>query len=136
MEISNFDDLVQAARLQKEPQKLLFVFTKTELPEDCTPEQRCAFEAGTGGALIPLICLDKAPEELGEFNGLLEESHQFLPEWAVVFTAALSGKNGIPPTPEQVEAALNSMVEAIKAGAADAFIPFDAHGQALLFGPS
>ena len=37
MEISNFDDLVQAARLQKEPQKLLFVFTKTELPEDCTP---------------------------------------------------------------------------------------------------
>ena len=34
MYISSFDDLLQAARLQPEPQRLLFVFAAVELPAD------------------------------------------------------------------------------------------------------
>nr|WP_026350247.1 hypothetical protein [Bordetella sp. FB-8] len=136
MGISSFDDLVRAAQLQTEPQRLLFVFTQVALPQDCTPEQRVAFEAERGGTLTPLICLDKTPEELGDFSELLKESRQFILEWTIVFVAALSGKNGYPPTSEEAEVPLNRMVESIKAGAVGAFIPFDTHGQPVLLGPS
>jgi hypothetical protein len=136
MSISSFDELIRVARQQPEPQRLLFVFTTVELPDDCTPEQRARFEAGVGGALTPLACLDKTPEELGAFGDLLEESRQVLQEWAIVFVAALSGKNGCVPRTEDAEAPLNKMVESIKAGSIGMFIPFDAHGQPVLFGPS
>ena len=64
MDISSFDDLLQAARMQPEPQRLLFVFAAVELPDDATPAQRARFEAGQGGALVPLMCVDKRPEEI------------------------------------------------------------------------
>ena len=44
MTISSFDDLLQAARSQPEPQRLLFVFAGVELPDDATPEQRTRFD--------------------------------------------------------------------------------------------
>jgi hypothetical protein len=129
MNISSFEDLLSAARQQAEPQRLLFVFTKMELPEDCSAEQRSDFEAGVGGALTPLMCLDKIPEELSTFNELLEESRQFLQDWTIVFVAALSGRDGRAPKTEDAEAPLNQMVAAIKAGSAGMFIPFDTRGQ-------
>ncbi|CAB3741681.1 hypothetical protein LMG22037_06518 [Paraburkholderia phenoliruptrix] len=136
MGISSFDELIRVARQQPEPQRLLFVFTTVELPDDCTPEQQARFHAGQGGALTPLMCVDKTPEEIGTFSDLLEESRQVLQEWEIVFVAALSGKNGCVPRTEDAEAPLNSMVESIKAGSIGMFIPFDSHGQPVLFGPS
>mgnify|MGYP001600150497 CR=1 FL=1 len=135
MSISSFDELIRVARQQPEPQRLLFVFTTVELPADCTPEERARFEACKGGALTPLMCVDKTPEELGTFSDLLEESRQVLQEWAIVFVAALSGKNGCAPRTEDAEAPLNRMVESIKTGSIGMFIPFDAHGHPVLFGP-
>lgn len=136
MSISSFDELICVARQQPEPQRLLFVFTAVGLPEDSTPEQRARFEAGEGGALTPLMCVDKTPEELGTFRDLLEESRQVLQEWTIVFVAAISGKNGRAPRTEDAEAPLNRMVESIKTGSIGMFIPFDARGQPVLFGPS
>jgi hypothetical protein len=135
MSISSFDELIRIARQQPEPQRLLFVFTTAELPGDSTPEQRARFEAGEGGALTPLMCVDKTLEELGTFSDLVEESRQVLQEWAIVFVAALSGKNGRVPLAEEAEAPLNRMVESIKAGTVGMFIPFDTHGQAVLLAP-
>jgi hypothetical protein len=136
MSISSFEDLVTVARQQAEPQRLLFVFTRVELPEDCTPEQRMRFEAGVGGALTPLACLDKTPEELGAFDELLEESRQFLQDWTIVFVAALSGKNGRAPTSEETEAPLNNMVESIKAGTVGVFVSFGFDGQPVILSAS
>ena len=51
MEISSFDDLLQAACRQPQPQRLLFVFAGAELPDDATPAQQADFAAGHGGAL-------------------------------------------------------------------------------------
>ena len=51
MEISCFDDLLQAARAQAESQRLLFVFVGVELPDEATPAQRERFAQGEGGAL-------------------------------------------------------------------------------------
>ncbi|WP_408190788.1 ribonucleotide reductase subunit alpha [Paraburkholderia graminis] len=136
MSISSFDELIRVARQQPEPQRLLFVFTTVELPDDCTPEQRARFEAGQGGALTPVMCVDKAPGEIGTFSDLLEESRQFLQEWTIVFVAALAGKNGCAPRTEDAEAPLNRMVESIKAGSVGTYIPFDTLGRPVLFGLS
>jgi hypothetical protein len=131
--ISTFDDLLRAAREQREPQRLLFVFAGAELPEDSTPEQRRRFDAGAGGALIPLICVDKTPDELGTFSELVEESRSLGPEWTIVFVACLAGRGGRAPTGEDAEGPLRSMVESIKAASHGSFIPFDRNGRPVLF---
>lgn len=131
--ILTFDDLLRAAREQPEPQRLLFVFAGAELPEDSTPEQRRRFDAGAGGALIPLMCVDKTPDELGAFSALVTEACSLGPEWTIVFVASLAGQGGCPPTSEDAEAPLQSMVESIKAGSHRSFIPFDRNGWPVLF---
>ena len=61
MTIRNFDDLLQAARQQAQPQRLLLVFAGASLPAGATAEQRAAFAAGESGELAPLMCVDKDP---------------------------------------------------------------------------
>lgn len=134
MNIKNFDDLLRAAREQPQPQRLLFVFADAELPDDSTPAQRADFQAGQGGALMPLMSVDKAPEELHTFAALVEESRAFGQAWAVVFVAGLSGRDGRAPTSDEAEQSLQRMIEAIKTGAFGSFMPFDRHGQPILFG--
>lgn len=134
MNISNFDDLLRAARQQPEPQRLLFVFANAELPDDSTPEQRAGFQAGQGGALTPLMSVDKTPEELDTFAALVEESHLFARDWVVVFVAGLSGRGGQAPTSMEAGQALQRMIEHIKTGRFGSFLPFDRQGQPLLFG--
>lgn len=134
MPIATFDDLLREARLQPEPQRLLFVFAVAELPEDCTPEQRARFEAGEGGTLTPLMCADKTPEELPTFQALVEESRQFAGQWSVLFVAALSGRDGRAPGSKDAQEPLERMVESIKAGSPGPMIAFDRQGQALSLG--
>ncbi len=131
MTIAHFDDLLQAARQQTQPQRLLMVFTSAELPDDCTPQQREEFEAGGGGALVPAMCADKAPDELESFAALKRESGQFQSQWHVVFVAALSGANNTPPSSSDIEQTLDRMVESIKLGAIDNMIAFDTSGSAI-----
>lgn len=133
MNISSFEDLLRAAKQQSEPQRLLFVFADAELPEDSTAEQRARFQAGDGGALVPLMSVDKNPGDLSTFSDLTEESRQFGRDWAVVFVAALSGRGGRAPTDVEADQSLQSMIEAIKSGSFGAFMPFDRHGQPLIF---
>ena len=132
MNISNFDDLLRAARTQPEPQRLLFVFARAVLPDDSTPEQRARFEAGEGGALAPLMAVDRTPDDLGTFAALVEESRQFGSDWAVVFVASLPGRAGRPPTSKEADQPLQRMIESIKAGSIGSFIPFDRQGQPML----
>ena len=73
MNIQTFDDLLNAARNQPVPQRLLFVFSAVELPDDATDSQRLEFDCGEGGALVPLMCVDKAPAELADFGALVAE---------------------------------------------------------------
>lgn len=134
MNIASFDDLLQAARQQIQPQRLLFVFASADLPDDSTPAQRERFLAGEGGALVPTMCVDKTAEELLNFSDLVQESTQFGQEWSIVFAAALSGSGGVAPTPEAAEKSLERMVEAIKAGTLGTFIPFDRQGLPVMLG--
>jgi hypothetical protein len=70
MSIETFDDLLQAAKLQQQPQRLLMVFANAELPPDANAAQRAAFDAGDGGALVPHMCVDKLPQEIASFAAL------------------------------------------------------------------
>jgi hypothetical protein len=134
MSISNFDDLLRAARQQSEPQRLLFVFANAVLPDDATPGQRARFEAGEGGALAPLMSVDKAPEELDTFAALVEESRQYGQDWAIVFVASLAGRDGRAPTSKEADQSLQRMIESVKTGLFGSFIPFDRQGQPMLLG--
>ena len=134
MDISSFDDLLLAARAQPEPQRLLFVFAGAELPDDPTPEQRTRFEQGEGGALVPLMCVDKAVEELTTFDALVAESKEMGQHWQIAFTGALSGTLGRPLTADNAREPLKRMEDAIRRGAFDNYIPFDRQGQPVKFG--
>ena len=131
MNISTFDDLLQAARQQAQPQRLLFVFAGAELPADSNAQQREAFLQGHGGALVPVMYVDKLPQELSTFAALEQESRAFGKDWSIVFAAALSGHGGQAPSSELAEKPMQQMVEAIKAGSIGAFIPFDRQGNAV-----
>ncbi len=128
MEITSFDDLLQAARMQPEPQHLLFVFAGATLPGNASAAQRARFESGAGGELAPLMCVAKSPEALKDFAALADESRQFGPDWAIVFAAALPGRLGKAPSDAETEAALQRMVEAVRSGAIGGFIPFGRDG--------
>jgi hypothetical protein len=134
MNITSFDDLIQAARAQPEPQRLLFVFVGAELPADASAEQRREFEAGEGGELVPLMCVDKPADELANFEAFAAEAAQAGPPWAIVFSAALPGRGGVAPSSTDAEAPLRRMVDAIKAGRLDGLLPFDRRGEPVRFG--
>lgn len=134
MEISSFADLLRSARAQATPQRLLFVFAGAELPQDASAEQRAGFAAGEGGALVPLMCVDKTPDELQDFAELLQESLQLGADWRIVFAAALGGAGGRAPSSADCELPLQRMVEAIRQGTHGALIPFDRRGLPVQFG--
>ncbi len=131
--MSHFDQLLLAARAQPQPQQILFVFASAELPADATPEQRARFEAGQGGALEPLACVDKTPAELRSFEALVDEASGACPAWQVVFVSTLSGQDGQPPSHGRIDAALGKMVEDLRAGAVAPYMALDPQGAPLLF---
>jgi hypothetical protein len=130
---SHFDQLLHAAAAQPQPQQLLFVFATAELPDDATPAQRQRFAAGSGGSLAPSMCVDKSPAELSGFDALVAESRKAGPPWQVMFAAALSGREGRPPTAEQVDRALQTLVERVRGGMVDGLLALDPSGEALQF---
>ena len=132
MNIESYADFLKAAKAQPEAQRLLFVFSVAELPEDPTEGQKEKFQARQGGALTPVMCVDKLPEELGDFAALVKESRETGLHWDVVFAAAMSGIAGIAPSSDEAEQPLMLMVEAIRNGHIGNFLPFDAEGELLL----
>ena len=136
MNISHFDDLLQAARQQTEPQRLLMVFASASLPSDATAAQKVSFEAGEPGELSPLMCVDKDPMALSSFTALVAEATEAAGQqlWALVFAAALPGHNGQPPTAVQVDAALQRVTEQVRSGDIALLIPFERLGHAVSLG--
>lgn len=133
MNISSYADLLEAARQQPEPQRLLFVFAQAELPEGYTEAQTQQFQAGTGGVLTPQMCTDKALDELGDFAALVEESRHTGQDWKIVFVAGLAGRGGVMPSSEAAQEPLKTMVTAIQNGAISNYLAFDREGELVRF---
>lgn len=128
---THFQQLLSIAAAQHHPHRLLFVFAAAELPDHPTQAQREGFLAGRGGALAPLMCVDKGVGELTDFASLATESKTAGPPWQVVFAAALEGRQGLAPTKTEIDAALKTMVEAVRLGGVGKYAAFDRHGQPL-----
>jgi hypothetical protein len=122
MPLNDFSDLLQTAHQQPEPQRLLLVFAAAELPRDATAEEITRFERGEGGALLPVVCVDKLPGEIESFAALLDESTRTGIAWDILFVAALSGRGGFAPNPDEAVQPLQMMVEAIKGGRIGEFL--------------
>lgn len=132
--ISSYQDFVQASQQEHEPQRFLFVFCKAELPDDASAAEKAAFERGEGGALTPVICVDKAPKEALEFSVLAEESRSTGQDWDMVFVAAMSGRGGTEPSSDEAQQPLTMMVESIRMGHLGNYLPLDRSGQAVSLG--
>ncbi len=116
MIISGFQSLLQAARRQPEPQRMLFVFVRAELPEGAGPEEIRRFEAGQGGALAPVMFVDKEPSAIQSFAELVEESRHTGQKWDMVFVGCLGGQGDREPTDEEAQKAMELMVKSIQGG--------------------
>lgn len=133
MQLATFQDLLAAARRQPEPQRLLFVFAQVGLPEQATAAQRERFERREGGTISPCLCVDKAPEEIADFETLAAESARTGQTWDIVFVGSFSGRAGIAPSPDEAAQPLRFMVNAINNGRIGDFAAFDRQGNTLQF---
>lgn len=133
MNIETFDDLLRAARAQPHPQRLLFVFAAAVLPDAPTAAQRAAFEAGEGGALEPLMCVDKGPDELAGFAALAAQAQEAGRasgrDWQIVFAAAMDAADEAATA-----AALERLVAAVREGQLSGLLPMDRQGRVLALG--
>lgn len=132
--ISSYSDLIAETRNQSDPQRLLFVFCRAELPDEASAEEKAAFERGEGGALTPVVCVDKAPHEVPDFEVLTKESRETGQSWDVVFVAAMSGRGGIAPTTDETQQPMTMMVESIRLGHISNYLPLDPTGNAITLG--
>lgn len=131
MLISSYDGLIAAAKQQLEPQRLLFVFTRVELPTAHSDIEAEKFHAGHGGNLVPVICVDKALIELGSFSDLVEESKQTGQDWKIAFVACLDGQNGVMPTSMDAEIPLQTMQTNILTGMISGYLAYDREGNQI-----
>ncbi len=106
-----FNDLVAEAQKQDHPQRLLFLFAQIEKQESKKHKRR------QRGALVPLMCVDKLPEELSSFESFSAEADRVSPDWDFILAAGLSGENQLTPTTEDAEPYLNQMANDLMMGA-------------------
>lgn len=131
--LSSYSELLDAAKAQSEPQRMLFVFAAAGLPEGSTEDQKNRHSAGEGGTLSPVMCVDKLPAELGSFASLVEESQKTGLSWDIAFVSSLSGKAGVAPGSDEAEQPLKMMVDAIQNGRIGNFLAFNQDGELIRF---
>ncbi len=107
--MSNFKKLLDAANSQPHPQRLLFLLAKSERSNN--KKQGIA-----KGTLTPIMCVDKLPEELTDFNSLVKEADNINKDWNMMLIAGLNGDKGIPPSTLDAEPLLNKMVNDVMQG--------------------
>lgn len=129
MNIQSYQDLITAAKQQHEPQRLLLVFAKAELPNGYTESQHNNFLRGEGGTLNPVLCVDKLPDEIAEFEILRAESEKTGFEWDIAFVSSLAGRGGFAPNSDEAEQPLKMMLAKIQSGMIADFLTFNRSGE-------
>lgn len=127
MIIATFEELLIAAAVQPEPQRLLLTFARAE-PEPCAQPG-----AAARSTLVPIMCVDKQVGELDTFNNLAEEARHMGQPWDVVLVTTLSGQAGRLPDPARTDAALNQMILHIQQGKLDRLLAFDRSGDLMTY---
>ena len=111
------------------------MFLKASLPEDHDAAEKARFQERQGGALQPLMCVDKPVNELTKFDDLMKESKQMSDDWQIVLIAAMSGRAGILPNSDEARQPLEMMVQTVEQGGdLSRFMAFDKKGDPVKFG--
>jgi hypothetical protein len=127
--ISSYEDLLNAANLQAKPQRMLFVFAHAELPGDSTKDQQEQFKARRGGALMPVMCVDKLASARPGFATLVEESRHTGKDWDIVFVACMDGISADVTESVEAEEPLKEMVKSIQVGSIGNYLAFNRDGE-------
>ena len=95
VDIVNYETLLVVGREQKEPQRFLFTFLKASLPKDHEGDEEQRFQSGSGGVLQPIMCVDKALDDLTNFADLVEESENIMNcSYDIVYVQSLPTSSG------------------------------------------
>jgi hypothetical protein len=122
------------AKQQPEPQRFLFAFLGTSLPEGASEKETQRFYDSQGGHLQPIMVVDKDLNELSSFADLVEESKRIEQDWKIVLIACLAGQNGVAPTSEVAEEPLKHMVHTVQQGGdLSKYLAFDRNGDPVTF---
>lgn len=105
-----FEELLAMSRQQDEPQRLLFLFANAE------PQGSPNDEGQANGNIKPVMCVDKLPEALINYDALIDEADQITDDWNMVFISGLSGQNGQAPSEQDAEPFLNKMTNDLASG--------------------
>lgn len=115
--------------MQSSPQRMLFVFTKAELPGEHTKDQQEQFKARKGGALTPVLCVDKLASAQVSFVNLVEESGHTGKDWDIVFVACMNGTSADVTESAEAEEPLKEMVKSIQVGSIGNYLAFNRDGE-------
>ena len=108
--MKTFKELLKLTHEQEQPQRLMFLFANAE---STNAKKSKKHQKGT---ILPVMCVDKLPEELTTFAALKAEADTIEESWNFVFIASLSGENGMTPSEDDAEPFLNKMVNDVQTG--------------------
>lgn len=106
---SNFNQLVDAAKAQSEPQRLLFLLAKSER----TNKEK---KSTANGTITPVMCVDKLPDELSDLSAFIVEADGINQDWDMLFIAGMNGANNQPPSPDDAGPLLEKMADDLMQG--------------------
>ncbi len=107
--LTSFHDLLEMAKIQDEPQRLLLVLARTEAKGSNGKTHH-------SGTISPIVCTDKLPDEIESFAALVSEADEVSKDWNMVLVASLGGADGEPPTSEAAAPYLEKMVKDVMTG--------------------
>jgi hypothetical protein len=119
-DIPPFSDVLAMAKKKIEPQRLLFVFAKTE---DNNPQS----------PLLPVMYIERTLDEVPDFAAIQKEANASGQDWQYVFVAGLLGKDGQLPSVEEAELQMEGMVAAIQKRALENMFSYDRDGEPVEF---
>jgi len=108
--IKLFKDLLTMTKEQENPQRLMFLFANAEAKNIKKSKKH------QQGTITPVMCVDKLPVEIANFDALVKEADSITKEWNFIFIASLSGENGEAPSTEDAEPFLNKMTNDVETG--------------------
>ena len=120
----SWNELIDMAEQQAEPQRLLFVFSKFVVREGQDPNDEAA-----DFSIEPVMYNDKPLDDIAAFGDLVKETEEAEFHWDVVFVAGLGGSNGELPSPETAEDHLQKMIQAIYRGQVHHFAVYNKSGE-------
>lgn len=140
--LESFADLLRAAREQPTRQHFLLVFVKAILPDGAKADQVARFHSKQGGALVPVMYVDKDEYELSDFANLLMEAQHTAEalgngvdtDWDLVVVGCLDGRTADEPEPQEIDDAFHGLLRAIRLGQSLCnLIAFDHEGNPVHF---